>query len=111
MRVFAPTQSEPLGVRIIDIEIDNRTDGIHADLILSNDKIKCIVIAHDNFRKWLNDNDRLELTSNSADYKGEHVQHTAKMGYVDYLNAYLDASMVYEYVSKKGLTPLQYKPE
>jgi len=112
MRIFQHTESEPLGATsIVDIEIDNRTDGIHIDLIVSNGKIKRYIVSHQNFREWLEDNDRLEWTKDDSDHNGSHVQESGTWGYVDYLNAHLDAAMVYEYLKAKALTTLQYVPE
>jgi hypothetical protein len=108
MAIFAPSATDCIAA----IDIDNRTDGIHADLIINNGKIKTKIISHDCFRAWLDDNDRLEWTTDTSHtVTGAHVQESGKWGYWDYLNAFLDAYLVYEYLTDKGLTNLKYQPE
>ena len=106
MKVFAPTES----IYIEQIDIDNRTGGIGVDLILSNGKIKSRIISHELFRTWLDDQGRLEWVSDSSDHTGRHVQTTGRIGYIDFLNANLDESLVHEYMIAKGLTNYKYNP-
>ncbi len=106
MTVFAPTDQ----VYIEQIDIDNRTGGIGVDLILSTGKIKSRIISHELFRTWLEDNGRLEWVSDSSDHTGQHVQVTGQIGYVEFLNGRLDAELIHEYLTEKGLTSLKYNP-
>jgi hypothetical protein len=108
MAVFAPN----FETVIVSIGIENKLSGIHVDLIINNGKIKTKIISHDCFRAWLDDNDRLEWTTDTSHtVTGAHVQESGKWGYWDYLNAFLDADLVYEYLTDKGLTNLKYQPE
>ena len=95
---------------VFDIFFENRTDFVKAELecydMDDESVIETLFIKHADLHKWLDDTDRLTVTEGSNHMEGGDIvedEHTATIGYVDYIENYMRPADIKDFILFKKL--------
>jgi len=95
---------------VFDIFFENRTDFVKVDLeCYSGDEdadISTLYIKHADLHAWLSDTDRLTITEGTNHMEGGDIvedEHTAVIGYIDYIENYMTPKDIKAFIQFKQL--------
>ena len=109
----------PNAMRIKEIEVETTQDFIKVTPIVGseldeiNEIRRTINVRHDDFRNWLESEERLTFESNGSDHTGAHVQVQHEMDYGEYIVSPPDGfyTDLIDYLKYAGKITLPYIPQ
>ena len=109
----------PNALRIKEIEVETTTMFVKVTPIVGseldeiNEIWRTINIPHDDFRNWLESEERLTFESNTSDHTGAHVQVQHEMSYTEYIVSPPDGFYedLIDYLKYAGKITLPYIPQ